>query len=283
MDASDLRGVLEELVGHLPTDVGLTEASGKTLAAELAGGDRGEMVRVGESIIIVLGRVEGTAGAVAALGVSSAPVEVRTATMDVVEHARAVLLLLTSHRLDRLREELVPALSRALRDEERTSRLLNARSPEDVRALGELMAIEFRQVLLVEDALTPLRYRIYPDTPLDEVVDLMVRRELHAVPVVGENLEVLGIISESDILGQLLPGRRKQSEAPVGGRPSEGPTPTARDIMTRTVMCVSEDQSLLEAGNLMMNREVEQLPVVREGELIGFVTRHAILRRLFGE
>jgi CBS domain-containing protein len=52
--------------------------------------------------------------------------------------------------------------------------------------------------------------------------------------------------------------------------------------MTRTVLCVSEDQSLLEAANLMVNRDVEQLPVVREGELIGFLTRDAILRILFG-
>jgi CBS domain-containing protein len=282
LGAPDLEGALEELVGRFPAGVGLTGASGTALAAELAAGGRGDIVRVGESILIVLARVEGAAGTVAALGVSFTPVEVQTAAMETAAQAWAVLLLLTSRRLEGLREELVPALSRTLRDEERATRLLASRSPEDVRALDELMAIEFRQVPLVEDALTPLRYRIYPDTPLDEIVDLMVRRELHAVPVVGENLEVLGIISEGDILGQLLPGRRKQSEA-GGGRPSEGPPPTARDIMTRTVMCVSEDQSLLEAGNLMMNREVEQLPVVREGELIGFVTRHAILRRIFGE
>jgi len=283
LDASELGGVLETLVERLTAEIGLTGKVGKALAADLAAGERGEIVRIGESILFVLGRVEGAAGTVAAIGTSSRPVEVRTKNMEGVEQARAVLLLLTPRRLDSLREDLVPALARTLRDERQASRLLAARSAEDVRALNDLMTTEFREVLLVEDALTPLRYRIYPDTPLDEIVDLMVRRELHAVPVVGENLEVLGIISEGDILGQLLPGRRKQAEGTGGGGPTDGSPPTARDIMTRTVMCVSEDQSLLEAGNLMMNREVEQLPVVREGELIGFVTRHAILRRIFGE
>jgi predicted transcriptional regulator len=47
-------------------------------------------------------------------------------------------------------------------------------------------------------------------------------------------------------------------------------------------MCVSEDQALTEAANLMVNRDVEQLPVVREGELIGFVTRDSILGALYG-
>jgi CBS domain-containing protein len=100
--------------------------------------------------------------------------------------------------------------------------------------------------------------------------------------VVSESLEVLGIISVGDALAHLLPSRRNQQD---GGDPSrlEPPALTARDVMTRTVMCVSEDQSLVEAANLMVNRDVEQLPVVREGELIGFLTRYATLRRLFGE
>ena len=52
--------------------------------------------------------------------------------------------------------------------------------------------------------------------------------------------------------------------------------------MTRSVLCVSEDQALTEAANMMVNRDVEQLPVVREGELVGFVTRDSILRALYG-
>jgi CBS domain-containing protein len=52
--------------------------------------------------------------------------------------------------------------------------------------------------------------------------------------------------------------------------------------MTRTVLCVSEDQSLVEAANMMVNRDVEQIPVVREGELVGFITRDSILRALRG-
>jgi CBS domain-containing protein len=45
---------------------------------------------------------------------------------------------------------------------------------------------------------------------------------------------------------------------------------------------VSEDQTLVDAANMMVNRDVEQLPVVRDGELVGFVTRKSILRALHG-
>jgi CBS domain-containing protein len=279
--ARDLAGVLQELMGRLDPGIGLDEEAGRELARDLASGKRGEIVRVNDAVVLVLGRAEEARGVVAAVAVSPEPLSLGDES-DERGQARAVVLLLTPRRVASLREEFVPALVRALRDEERTRHLLEARSPQDVRGLSELMETELRELPLVGDALTPLRYRIYPDTPLEEVVGLMVRRELHAVPVVGENLQVLGIISVGDALAHLLPGRRKQDGAEPAGRSTDAGTLTARDVMTRTVMCVSEDQSLLEAANLMVNRDVDQLPVVREGELIGFLTRYAVLRRLFG-
>jgi len=137
------------------------------------------------------------------------------------------------------------------------------------------MDAETNAPLHVEDALVPVRYRVYPETPLREVIDLMVRREVRAVPVVGERFEVLGIITSGDALAQVLknPPSGEGGEAPDDGL-------AARDVMTRTVLCVSESQSLVEAARMMVNRDVEQLPVVREGELIGLITRDAILRAL---
>ena len=51
--------------------------------------------------------------------------------------------------------------------------------------------------------------------------------------------------------------------------------------MTRTVMCVSEEQSLIEAASIMVNRKAEQLPVIREGEMVGLLTRREVLQWLF--
>jgi CBS domain-containing protein len=132
--------------------------------------------------------------------------------------------------------------------------------------------------LLVEDALRLAQYRVYPDTPLSEVVDLMVRRDVRAVPVVGERYEVLGIITSGDALARVL--REGPGEAP--SPEVEADELTARDVMTRTVLCVSEDQPLMEAANTVVNRDVEQLPVVRDGEFVGFVTRDSILHALHG-
>jgi len=130
--------------------------------------------------------------------------------------------------------------------------------------------------ILVESALESVQYRVYPETPLTEVVDLMVRRDVRAVPVVGERYEVLGIITTGDALDQLL--RDLPAEESDGENHRE--TLTARDVMTRSVLCVSETQDLVDAARMMVNKQVDQLPVVRDGELIGLITGDAILSAL---
>ena len=130
--------------------------------------------------------------------------------------------------------------------------------------------------LRVEHAFEAVQYRVYPDTPLAEVVDLMVRRGTGAIPVVGEQYEVLGIIRTGDALTRVL--RDGPGEEDEGGE--QRAALTAGDIMTRAVLCVSETEPLLDAARMMLHREVEQLPVVRDGELIGLITRDAVLAAL---
>lgn len=123
----------------------------------------------------------------------------------------------------------------------------------------------------IEHVLTPLGYRIYPETPMAEIQNLMLRREVSAVPVVGESHELLGVVTAGDVLPHTLPGREPGNSA---GRDA----PVARQIMTRSVLCISEDESLLVASRSMIARGVSRLPVVRDGELIGFLERRTVMR-----
>lgn len=138
------------------------------------------------------------------------------------------------------------------------------------------MGDEAETGLRVGDALDECPYRVYPHTPLAEVMDLMVRKRLRAVPVVGESYEVMGILTSGDALGHVLRSGAPDQEA------AEAAQGLARDLMTRTVLCISEDQPLDEAGSMLVNRDVEQLPVVREGRFVGFVTRDSVLAAMTG-
>lgn len=275
LEAADLDGALKELLHRVYRQGLMDEALADKLARDLAFGIHGEVIRINESVVVVLGCLEALEGPSVAVGVAPHPFVVTAEGKPQPGHARALILILVPGNLTGARQDILPVLTRALRDPARTERLLAARALEDIRGIRGLMDTEFQTRLLVEDALVSVKYRVYPDTPLTEVVDLMVRRGVHSVPVVGEGYEVLGILTSGDALAFLLGGG---DGTDVPGQRSL----VARDFMTRTVLCVSESQALAEAANMMVNRDVEQLPVVREGEFVGFVTRDSILRALYG-
>ena len=117
-----------------------------------------------------------------------------------------------------------------------------------------------------------------PGMTLEAAADMLARRRLRAVPVVGDEGHVLGMLTDRLLISRLLPGL-EQAEAggPAAGGAEVG---EVRDIMERAVMCVKEDEPLANVVRLMLDREIERLPIVREGQLVGFLTRGDIIRRL---
>ena len=59
-------------------------------------------------------------------------------------------------------------------------------------------------VLLVDHAVETVSHQIRPETAFYDVVDLMVKKSVEAVPVVGDSGEVLGIIGSEDVLDRVL-------------------------------------------------------------------------------
>jgi len=249
------------------------------IASDISDGTGASVTPVHEQVIVVLAQVDDIEHVSAVIGVSPTPFLVPRGGDGGVSETRALILLVTPRALSTLKDQMLPTLVRFFREKERAEPLLAVRSVEDVEALTLLMNLHLHQSLLVEDLLEPLQYRVYPETPFPEVVDLMVRRDLHSVPVVGEDYEFLGIITTGDAMKQVVSrGRTEEVGGLATGQIQQ--EPTARDIMTRSVMCVSEEQSLLEAASIMANRDTARLPVVREGELVGFLRRSEVLRAL---
>jgi CBS domain-containing protein len=258
---------VERALQVLLADLGVEAGDAAPLLAAVSEGKGGEVLRpTPRTLLAVVRRAD--AEPAAALGVAPGP-------LGPGDRAPRVVLLLTLGPPLSVGERELAALARAMEVPAVEKALLSAEHADDVRSLRRLMGVTLSGGPKVRDALTPLSYRVYPDTPLDEVVDLMSRKGLSAVPVVGEGLQVLGVISAGEALRQALQGRPKS-----GGKRS---APTARDVMSRSIMCVTEDEDLDDAAHIMVNRDVAQLPVVREGEIVGFLTREAVLRSLFGE
>jgi len=267
-----LEAILLGLLATVPESAPPAPALREKCARDLAFGTRGEVVRLQDEVVAVVANQEGLKHPLAALAVASAPFTVTAEGKETPGKARAALLLLVPGRTGAFRSRVVPELRRFLSREGVAGELLAALTPDAVLGLQGLAGLSFPEEPLVSEAIEAVRYRVYPETPVEELVDLMVRRSLHAVPVVGPGYEVLGIVTTGDALEHLLARARK----------GQGGGETARDLMTRAVLCVSEEQELREVAQLMVNRDVEQLPVVREGQLVGFISRDTVLAALFG-
>jgi CBS domain-containing protein len=96
---------------------------------------------------------------------------------------------------------------------------------------------------------------------------------------------VIGMLGERELMRHLLNSYLQgASQGATKGRP-QAPAPppsTVRDVMTRQVLCVSPEQPLAEVASLMTNKDVDRVPVVRDGRLVGFLTRGDIVRKLIG-
>ncbi len=135
---------------------------------------------------------------------------------------------------------------------------------------------------------------VHPDTPLRDVAGILLHHHMSAVPVVDTGGDLVGMISEGDLIGRKRTERETRSEWWLT-RLAEGeslnpeflahvqsPLAVARESMSSPVVAVSEDTNADEIARLMATYRVKRLPVLHEGRLVGVVRRADLLRTLGG-
>ena len=123
-----------------------------------------------------------------------------------------------------------------------------------------------------------------PETPLKEVARLLVANRISGMPVVGPDGEVLGVVSDADIL------RKEEGVSPELARPLawlarhlDGELDkvcalTAGEAMTTPAYTVRPGQQTTEAARVMIDCRINRLPVVSDGVLVGIVSRADLVR-----
>jgi CBS domain-containing protein len=131
-----------------------------------------------------------------------------------------------------------------------------------------------------------------PDASVKEIAALLFEKRISAVPVLEEG-RLIGLISEGDLM------RRKEIGTDRGARAGSwwlrmfnvDPAPAeyvksharrARDIMTRDVVTVAPHTPAAEIATLLESRGIKRVPVVRDGQLVGIVSRANLVQALAG-
>ena len=99
-----------------------------------------------------------------------------------------------------------------------------------------------------------------PEASMGEAVTLLAGRRIGAVPVLGPDGGVLGMLSERDILYGLASDGTDLLDKRVG------------DVMTTPAVTVASDTPLLAALALMTKRRIRHLPVVDGARVVGLVS-----------
>jgi CBS domain-containing protein len=237
-----------------------------------------DMVSVGEHAFLPHFRTESVNHLAVALGVADRPVRWEKAPHRA---ARIVILIVAPPRETTTYLQVVGALARALSEPATVLAILAAKSPEQVAALPALSETELQGQLTVRDVMTPHVYSVKGDSTLGEVARMMVERDIRAVPVVDDGGGLVGIVTHRELLRMLVP--EFQQRAKSGEHRRSGADPQlmlVRDAMSRSVLCLSDEQPLADVANLMNSKDLDRFPVVREGVVVGFLTRADLIRRL---
>ena len=240
-----------------------------------------DIVAMGDRAFLLHYRSDGAGQLLVAIGVAPAPLCRRPPGED-VQCARVVLLVVTPPRQAARYLQIVGGFARLLRQDDVLEAVHAAASPQALVELDAFARYQLPEQLTVRDVMTDHPRTVLAETPLKEAARTMVRAGLGALPVIDDERRVVGMVSEREVIRHLLT-TQVFSGADVRSSlsPLSGPR-TVRDVMSRQVMCVAPEQPIAEVASLMSNKEVDRVPVVREGQLVGFLTRGDIVRKLIG-
>jgi CBS domain-containing protein len=131
----------------------------------------------------------------------------------------------------------------------------------------------------VSDVMTTDVITAPENTPVGELADIMSTRRVSAVPIVGDDDHVVGIVSQADLLEKVA-ATGTRTRAPRRRRAARAATATsARDLMSTPALSITPDTPLSAAARKMQATKVKRLLVTGgSGQLLGIVSRADLLR-----
>ncbi len=141
-----------------------------------------------------------------------------------------------------------------------------ASKPHFSNLCGKIVADVTEERMLVQELMTMDIAQVTSETPIRKIAALMRLRDIGVVPVC-ENGRVIGVVTDRDIVTQLLP-----DDVSIAGK-------QAGDVMTSKVVTCRGDQPISEITAIMGDHQIRRLPVTNhENVLVGMVTIGDIAR-----
>jgi len=144
-------------------------------------------------------------------------------------------------------------------------------------------------MLTAADVMATAVIAVRPETSIHEIAKLLCDHHISGVPVIDDEERLVGIVSEGDLIGHAqLAGEQRRSwwqtflSGPMvlAQHYAKSHGRTASDVMTKEVVTVLETTSIADTARALEQHRIKRVPVLRNGRLVGIVTRSNLLQVL---
>jgi len=104
-------------------------------------------------------------------------------------------------------------------------------------------------------------------TPISKVMEIFLENDITGLPVVNDDMTLVGIISEKDVLNQL--SNLKENSVKV------------EHLMTEDVVSFDQDEDFDAIYECLINNNFRRVPILADGKLVGIISRKDIIKHLF--
>jgi CBS domain-containing protein len=133
---------------------------------------------------------------------------------------------------------------------------------------------------------------VTPEMSVTEVARVLLQHRVSAAPVVDTNGTPIGMVSEGDLIGRSNADRIARRDwwltllaegedlNPDFLKTLRDPQLTARDVMVSPLISIAETADAADIALLLRERQIKRVPVLRDGRIVGIVSRADLLRAL---
>ncbi len=149
--------------------------------------------------------------------------------------------------------------------------------------------------MLLKDIMTKDVLTLSPNDSLEKAAELFVEHGISGAPVIDAFNNVIGMLTEGDLVRQQKPltkplflmlfdGAIPVNLKKIQNEVEEMGATTVAQLMTQDVVSLHEYDPVSEAADYMIEKNINRVPVINdEGQLLGIVTRHDIVRATYLE
>ena len=120
-------------------------------------------------------------------------------------------------------------------------------------------------MLAAKDVMTKKVICIGKDTPIVEAIRLMANKNVTGIPIVEDDMTLIGILSEQDVLRLFHTFDEEKNR-------------TVNDFMTQPAVHFEQDEPLLDVCYCLRDNSIRRVPVTSNGKVVGVISRSDIIK-----